>query len=357
MPDRSLLSRKGPMDRTDRSARFRTLLALGLLAIVVPAGGVGCATMGLDRGKALVPTGYQTRTGPFLVCTNSRLEPDAPVIRQLHALETQVGDTLGLHAEVAEHPIEIYLLDDRQAFDHFLQFHYPDLPRRRAFFLANGKQRVVYTFRGERTEEDVRHEATHALLHVAVGDMPLWLDEGLAEYFEGPQAGAPRAMAGVNAEHLDRLPADLKAGWTPDLRRLESLRAVRQMSPRDYRESWAWVHYFLNDSRASKAALLAYLGDLRSAVDPPPMSARLDDVAAAPLLAHLQQVREQPVATSVPVAPRDPTVRLQSAQVEHPVAIPSPGDAAGRADDEPAAAPAGARRRSLIGRLFGWFGP
>ena len=158
-------------------------------------------------------------------------------LRQLQSLEAEVRETLGLVVDPGEHPVEVYILDDRKAFDHFLTFYYPDLPHRRAFFLANGDQRVVYTFFGDRLEEDIRHEATHALLHVAIGDIPLWLDEGLAEYFEGPLD-----RKGVNPEHLGRLPGEVVAGWTPDLPRLESLRNVRQMTPRDYRESWAWVH-------------------------------------------------------------------------------------------------------------------
>jgi len=325
----------------DRTTRLHSLLIRVSLPVLCLIGGSGCATMGLDRGRSLVPTGFHVRTGSFLVCTNAKLEPDAPVLGQLKALEAQIGDTLGIKAEVGDHPVEVYLLDDRPAFDHFLQFHYPDLPKRRAFFLANGKQRVVYTFLGDRTDEDVRHEATHALLHVAVGDMPLWLDEGLAEYFEGAKP-SPGAAGGVNSEHLDRFPTDLASGWTPDLRRLESLRAVRQMSPRDYRESWAWVHYLLNDTRPHKAALLAYLGDLRTAPSPRPMSDRLGDAGSSPLLAHLNRVRDHLIAATVPL--RDPTVRLQSAQSD-PVAEPPVNEST------PVE-----KRRSLIGRLFGWFG-
>ena len=339
------------MDRTDRPTRLRTWLIRVVLLTLGASSGVGCATMGLDKGRALVPTAFQTRTGPFLVWTNSRLEPDAPVVRQLTTLENQIGETLGIKAEVGDHPVEVYLLDDRPAFDHFLQFHYPDLPKRRAFFLANGKQRVIYTFLGDRTEEDVRHEATHALLHVAVGDMPLWLDEGLAEYFEGTKT-APATAGGINPEHLDRFPTDLATGWAPDLKRLESLKAVRQMSPRDYRESWAWVHYLLNDSRPHKAALLAYLGDLRSTPTPRPLSDRLADVQPATLVAHLTRVRERPVAAAVPL--RDPTVRLQSAQSE--LGPPTPATASEAKPSGDAATSPGGKRRTLLGRMFGWLG-
>ena len=146
---------------------------------------------------------------------------------------------------------------------------------------------MVYTFFGDRLEEDIRHEATHALLHVAIGDIPLWLDEGLAEFFEGPPE-----RNGVNPEHVDRLPADLNGGWSPDLARLESLRGVRQMTPRDYRESWAWVHYLLNDGPIPRAALLAYLHDLKVAPDARPISARLEGPTTSSMLTHLARVKD-----------------------------------------------------------------
>ena len=45
---------------------------------------------------------------------------------------------------------------------------------------------LVYTYWGDRIQQDLRHELTHALLHSVLKDVPLWLDEGLAEYFEMP---------------------------------------------------------------------------------------------------------------------------------------------------------------------------
>ncbi len=313
------------MDRTARSRPLRCPRwpILALLATLA-----GCATMGPRGGRPLVPTAFKIRTGPYLIQTGARLEADAPIVRQLQALDAQVEQTLGIRVDAGENPVEVYILDDRRSFEHFLSFYYPDLPHRRAFFLANGNQRVVYTFFGDRLEEDLRHEATHALLHVAIGDIPLWLDEGLAEYFEGPTD-----RSGLNAEHVGRLPGDLASGWSPDLARLESLRSVRQMTPRDYRESWAWIHYLLDDGRANKAALLAYLADLRTSPDARPLSRRLASTDPAPLLAHLARVREAPIAI---VAPRDPTVRLQSAPPE-PIAPP--------------------KRRSFFGRLHDLFGP
>ncbi len=309
-----------------RPARPR--LPLWLLALLAAP---GCAALG-DRGETLVPTRYQTRTGPYAVYTNFPIEPGAPAIRSLQALEVDIEAALGIRVESEVPPVEVYILDDRKAFTHFLTFHYPELPPRRAFFMAHGDRRVVYTFLGDRLEEDLRHEVTHALLHVAVGVLPLWLDEGLAEYFEGPDG-----RKGMNSEHLARLPADIDSGWKPDLARLETLKTVRQMTPRDYRESWAWAHYLLNGSESGKTALLDYLDVLRTKPDARPLTERLtgDDVGSGVrLLAHLDRARAPALAES-PGAD-DPLVRLQDQPLK-------PARAKGS-------------RRGFFGRFLGLFG-
>lgn len=44
----------------------------------------------------------------------------------------------------------------------------------------------------ERTRRVVRHETTHLLLHAVVGRLPVWLNEGFAEYVEdGPTPATP----------------------------------------------------------------------------------------------------------------------------------------------------------------------
>jgi hypothetical protein len=305
----------------NRSARLATTLALLLAS-------AGCMTLG-DAGRPLVPTRYKTETGPYAVYTNVPIGAADPAIRHLQSLERQLEANLGLRVEPGDNPVEVYILDDKESFAHFLKFYYPELPPRRAFFLAQGARRVVYTYLGDRLEEDLRHEATHALLHAGVADLPLWLDEGLAEYFE-----CPEGRDGLNPEHFGRLPADLAAGWSPDLARLEALRDVRQMSPRDYRESWAWVHYLLNGPASGKAALLSYLADLRTHPDARPLSSRLDS-ARAGMLAHLERVRDRPVAANNG-PPRDPAVRLQNAAIEPPAGV--------------------GRRRGLMNRLRELFG-
>src|SRR5947199_3220316 len=112
-----------------------------------------------------------------------------------------------------------------------MRTRYPDLPKRRAFFVAQPRtvggtdDLLVYTFWGDRVRQDLRHELTHALLHCVLKDVPLWLDEGLAEYFE-----VPPGTDGVNPQHLDLV---RKGPFAPGLARLEHRHHAAARGPRE----------------------------------------------------------------------------------------------------------------------------
>ena len=107
---------------------------------------------------------------------------------------------------------------------------------------------------------DLRHEFTHGLLHAALESVPLWLDEGIAEYYEVPDAGPQR----INVEHAQRLSVAVQNGWRPDLRRLEAIESVDEMHRLDYQESWAWVHFLLHESPETRSLLLEYVEGLQN---------------------------------------------------------------------------------------------
>jgi hypothetical protein len=150
---------------------------------------------------------------------------------------------------------------------------YPDLPERRAFFVAQPRtvggadDLLVYTYWGDKVQQDLRHELTHAMLHSVLKDVPLWLDEGLAEYFE-----QPAEWKGVNYRHLEQLRGQ---AFKLELARLEQLNQVKDMKPGEYREAWGWVHWMLQADPAARDVLLGYLQQLRTNPNPGPLGARL----------------------------------------------------------------------------------
>jgi hypothetical protein len=224
-----------------------------------------------------VPGKKSHRISQFVFLADFDLKTDQPLFRELNALPDQVYKELQLPSSTTV--IQVYLFEDREKYEHFMHFRYPDLPKRRAFFVAQprsvggGEDLLVYTFWGERIRDDLRHELTHALLHSVLKDVPLWLDEGLAEYFE-----LPPDSQGLNAGHVEQLRRNSGEAFTASLTHLEGLSQVQQMTPAEYREAWAWVHLMLRGKTETKAVLTAYLQQLRTNPNPGLLRPRLVSV-------------------------------------------------------------------------------
>ena len=241
-----------------------------LCGLIVMLGVCGCHALSRPSPVGL-PTRRAMESEHLLVRSDVKLPKNHKLLRELDSLRDEIADTLNL--PVQKEPVTIYLFSDEVRYAQYLQARYPQLPPRRAYFVGTSKELAVYTFWGEKIQEDMRHEYTHGVLHASLQDVPLWLDEGLAEYFE--VASRP---AGLNREYATRLASDFARGWHPNLERLESLEAVNDMQKADYQEAWAWVHFLLHHSDDSRDVLLSYLHELQSNGKPDPLSIRLRTV-------------------------------------------------------------------------------
>jgi hypothetical protein len=108
------------------------------------------------------------------------------------------------------------------------------------------------------------HEYTHSLLHLNFAHLPLWLDEGLAEYLGNATIGEKESRIGV----ID--PTHLYILQQNRLMPIETLLAVEHDSPYYneanrasvfYAESWALVHYLLLDPDARQKQRMAHFLD------------------------------------------------------------------------------------------------
>ncbi len=245
------------------------------------------------------PSKYSHRVSQFVFLSDFEMPKNLPLFRELGNLREQVYKDLQLPS--ANTIVQVFLFEDRERYERFMQLKYPELPKRRAFFVAQPRRLggaedlLVYTYWGDRIQQDLRHELTHALLHCVLRDVPLWLDEGLAEYFE-----VPPGWNGINFQHLDQLKQAGKTRY--DLDRLEQLTDVQQMSPAEYRESWAWTHLMLKGSPQARQILIIYLQELRAGSRPGPLRPRLGkvflslDAALERHLTELRAIKSRPAA-------------------------------------------------------------
>lgn len=254
-----------------------------ILIAVAVASGAGCGTLQINPSGgprpgfetvAGTPTKHSLRVSQFVFCSDIEMKRNSALFRELGELREQVFKELHLPHSTAL--VQVYLFDDKERYEKFMQSKYPDLPKRRAFFVAQPRRLggqedlIVYTYWGDRVQQDLRHELTHALLHSVLKDVPLWLDEGLAEYFE-----MPPSWKGVNYQHLEALRRGPGGPVKCDLERLEQLSEVQQMTPAEYREAWAWTHLMLRSTPQARQVLLSYLQELRTNPRPGAMKPRL----------------------------------------------------------------------------------
>jgi hypothetical protein len=318
------------MDNTSQGwARVSSRRGLALAWLLIVLGGswsVGCSSLNFLRprdkssekvdhppaeqaaGPTTLPGKYAFRIAPYIFLSDWEIPRDQPLFAELSQLRDQVYKELLLPPGDAI--VKVYLFESQERYKRFMKARYPDLPERRAFFVAQplrtiggAEDLLVYTYYGERIRQDLRHELTHALLHSVIKNVPLWLDEGLAEYFE-----LPPEQHGVNSSHVEVL---LRNGANKfNLARLEALREVDDMTPAEYRESWAWVHLMLRTQPDAKTVLLSYLQQLRGSRDPGQLGPKLLRVyprleeTLAQNLEGLQKTRVANLATeSSPAGP------------------------------------------------------
>ncbi len=243
-----------------------------------------------------LPSKKEIRAGQYVFITDVDLKQDDPLLKDLERLQEQVCKELQIPP--GSNLVHVYLFSNRQKYQEYMEAAFKSLPSRRAFFMARaddrgGQELLVYTYWGDRIREDLRHELTHALLHSVLRNVPLWLDEGLAEFFE-----TPPEWHGLNYRHLAGFRSQPGIPWTPNLARLERLALVKDMGPADYRESWAWVHFMLRGNQPqARTVLLNYLQQLRGGKQPLPFELQLAAAVVAPETALRQHLAAVETAT------------------------------------------------------------
>ena len=254
------------------------------LAILLLAG-LGCSA--LPTRPLSLPSRYTIVREPLVVYGDFPVDAHHRLLDELILLRADVSRVLGLPG--SSERVHVYLFESTDRFKRFMRVYHPEMPARRAFFLETDTRLLVYAQWGDRVAEDLRHEVTHAYLHAVAPNLPLWLDEGLAEYFE-----VPRGYAGLNRENLNAVVARIEQGtWAPDLGRLEGLAPTAEMTHDEYAESWAWVHFLLHGGFGGDELLRGYLADLRHDASTEPLSRRLASVVPAPdevLGSHVRQL-------------------------------------------------------------------
>lgn len=227
-------------------------------ALALSAAIVGFATSGFAAEATT-----EARRGPFVARADFDLATIENELATLDALVAEMRSTLRL-PEFRE-KVVVRIFRDEATWREFHRQNFGGAPYRRAMydrknylFDRDDAPGRVYLCLNPKFDKDMRHECAHAILGAALGrSVPIWLDEGIAEYYEA----SPEERA-TNPVWFDRAAERLRRGDFSSLESLEKIAGIEGMPSVKYCDSWAWVAWFLNGPEAVRDVLPQYLNEV-----------------------------------------------------------------------------------------------
>lgn len=192
----------------------------------------------------------QARRGQMELFAEHAL-PTAAIFDTLTSVQAEMQSALGLKAEGMA--VQIIVFKSFRSYRSYLSSRIPSAVNRQAIFYQDSRVSQVYVVDHKEMQTDLRHEFAHAVLHHTLPYVPLWVDEGVAEFME------EQPSQRLRSNRLSAMRWKCRTGWSPRLTSLEAIRSAAEMTNGDYENSWAWVHFLLNHSGQSRAVFRGYL--------------------------------------------------------------------------------------------------
>jgi hypothetical protein len=280
-----------------------------------------------ERLLSELPPGFRVHTTPhYVVCYNTSrayAQWTSSLLERLHKAFTNYWKHEGLALREPEFPLAVIVFADREAYDRHSRDDLPGGVGNIVGFYSLRSNRVnmfdlsgAESLRGPQRRSSMReinqilsqpaavplvativHEATHQIafncgLQTRFADIPLWLCEGMAVYFEAPDLASTRGWRGIGRVNYPRLTTfreNLGAWRSGSLERLladdRRLRDPRTAADA-YADAWALNYYLIkyepeayrdylralsakpplveDGSQARLAEFTHYFGDLRT---------------------------------------------------------------------------------------------
>ncbi|PKL76414.1 MAG: hypothetical protein CVV27_10365 [Candidatus Melainabacteria bacterium HGW-Melainabacteria-1] len=184
-----------------------------------------------------------------------QLSPDqsGKLQQGLSQIQSVYAQALG-HAPDPGHPLTVQLFCSEASYRAYGKSTGSDASSDTGYYSLERREMVVYSKYGlEKSLQTIYHEASHAILRAHPGPYPKWLNEGLAEYFEG---GVPVPGALVVAPQQvkeNRVQSLLQSGRLPALANYLSLtnqdwQLANRPEPLSSTIGWSLVYYLMESS-------------------------------------------------------------------------------------------------------------
>ena len=170
-------------------------------------------------------------------------------------------------------PIRVYVFRNAESFEPYRHYHSRQPVATAGYFLERANANYITICADARDEASsiVYHEYVHFVASTYLPRLPLWFEEGLAEFYQSFQVSGGTARIGLPVwRHLALL------NTSPTMP-LQELFAVDHDSPvyndaslkgSFYAQSWALVHYLLIGSEARRAETARFIDLLHEGVPP-----------------------------------------------------------------------------------------
>jgi Tfp pilus assembly protein PilF len=220
---------------------------------------------------------FEVRTQHFVVLTDTNEKQGVRVAAQFERMRAVFHVLLPTVSDSAGSPIIVLALKDKKAFQALEPEAYlakGQLDLAGVFMSAPDKNYILVRLdaQGEHPFATVYHEYTHFMMRNASEWMPLWLNEGLAEFYQNTDIQEKEVMLGQAS------PDDILYLRQNRLLPLTTLFKVNSTSPYYheeqkgsvfYAESWALTHYIeITDAQKGTSRLQDYANLLARKEDP-----------------------------------------------------------------------------------------
>jgi tetratricopeptide (TPR) repeat protein len=342
-------------------------LSCALLALVV---GLSLCLEPVLRAAGAAPSRFtRLRTPNFVLIGENGERPLRRVAERMEQFREVFGRVFPSTKQAMPAPIIVHVFGSKREYQPFMPlFNGKRVDVGGYFQQTDGAYYITLsTEAGEYAYPTIFHEYVHLLVGNALADVPVWFNEGLAEYYSTYEmSGDRQAILGrVKEEHV----LDLRERFIP----LTELLAVTHASPLYnegsrrgvfYAESWAMVHYLLVGNPKRKGQLATYLEKYADGMASAQAVREAFGVSEADLEKELRQYVQQQAYTSMRYTfenkvaiDKDWTVDQpsdadgQAAYADLLLALRRPEDAAARAEAALKLTPDHARAQAVLGRV------
>ena len=252
----------------------RCLLVILLLCLFAPVASVAQNTDVLRFEPTPTLTAYRSKH--YRIFTNLSQRETVPFGRHMDALFEQYDKRF---RTIGDQPIErmpLYLFRTEQQYSRFLQEHDIDATHSGGMFFVTHKLEGLATWTEARsrrkTMQVLQHEGFHQFAWHAIGpNLPIWLNEGLAQYFEYAVLNDDGEMAlGLTSRaRIERVKHAINTGDAVPIISLMRVtgkqwsNVLRNNPDRAnllYAQSWSLTYYLIHGSNGKhRAKLLDYL--------------------------------------------------------------------------------------------------